>query len=88
MKAYCPQPFANLWQLNLSKLDYFKKYDESFDSALPQQWLDAFADHSNDITYHQIVSTTVWAYESDYTGPVTCCTEVLEAFQRWESAHA
>ena len=75
-----------------SKGETFDQCPFTFDYALPQQWLDEFADWCSDnglenITYHLILGTTVWGYPETHRTfgcPVTCCCEVLEAMERWQ----
>lgn len=57
----------------------------SFDYALPQGWLDDFANwcgvNAPHVTYHLIMSTTVWLYPKNGThGPMTACREVGNAY--------
>ena len=66
----------------------FKDLPGSFDYALPQPWLDAFAKSVGpdtplgDEPYYAIMTTTVWSYDGgSHSGqPVTCCEEVAAAF--------
>ncbi len=83
--ATCKQ----LEALHLSKEECFANLEGSFDYAVPQQWLDKFANWCRDnamtprgTTYDLIRSTTVWVYpESE---PMTCCAEVYYAYQRYQ----
>ena len=88
MLTYCPQTIAQLTNLRASKGELFAKYPDTVDYALPQNWLNDFADFCRSrfpkVTYDLIRSTTVWAYpQNGYHGPVTCCREVMDAFKAW-----
>lgn len=85
------KPVARVELFNLSKLresrktkgDCFKSLIEdgiTFDTALPQQWLNEVADfakqENSKIDYHLILNTTVWIYPEGK--PLTCCCEVVD----------
>lgn len=79
-----------LQALRLSKGEAFDNLDGAFDYALPQGWLNDFADwcannkdRARGVNYESIRSTTVWHVEH---GPVTCCKEVRYAFRRYDAA--
>lgn len=84
------QTAAELTRAGISKAEAFKTLNEqedvSFDYALPQPWLDAFAKwcetHYPDISYHLILSTTVATYHKSQLGEVFCtrCSEVYGAY--------
>lgn len=89
MKTYLPQSIKQLESLSVNKGTYFKNFTEAFDTALPEDWLDDFAkwceQHVSDpVTYHLILSSTVWSYSGNVFGePVTCCKEVKWAYDRY-----
>ena len=74
-----------LKSLDMTKGEAFANYDGTFDFALPQDWLNDFASHCGNITYDNIISTTVWAYPDGMPcgQPMTCCKEVYLAYKRW-----
>jgi len=93
MRTYNLKPLKALE--GLSKEEAFNGYEESFDWALPQPWLDKFAEWCElsdancikEVTYRTILSTTVWSYkkERDVFGrPTTCCREVAQAYLDFE----
>lgn len=92
MKQYT---FEELNQMRITKGELFallKSEGVEFDYALPENWVDAlhaFCEvHNPLITYHLIVSTTVWVYlpKGDYFGgPCTACKEVQEAINAWQA---
>lgn len=98
MKLICYRyTLASLKTSNCTKLDLFPQdimegmgY-RTYDYALPQQWLDEFADycreHYTQVTYNLILSSCVWAY-GDTQGPVTCCYEVMVAFWMWQCSES
>ena len=89
MHTHNPLTIKELNAKCMSKMDAFKDLDCTFDFALPQGWLNEFADwcekHAPEVSYHLILSSTVWAYPSGgFGGPITCCSEVKSAFDHWE----
>jgi len=89
MRQHNLKPIADLTELRQSKSDIFGDSKLNFDYALPQGWLNAFADYckanNHDTTYDMIRSCTVWAFGTDqYCGPVTCCSEVYDSWLLWE----
>ena len=81
-----------LQALEMGKGDSFANLEGgSFDWALPQDWLNDFANWCKtsrlckDVTYDMIRSTTVWHYPaSGNSEPVTCCREVYLAYTQYE----
>lgn len=84
--------------ISLSKGECFANLDETFDYALPQNWLDEFSSWCSKqpkgavdfthvglgVDYDMIASTTVWSYPANASsGPVTCCAEVLYAYNKY-----
>lgn len=81
-----PLTIDQLKALNVSKGECFGLLEGSFDYALPQGWLNEFADRcaanpskARGVDYQVILSTTVWHMDH---GPVTCCREVAYAARR------
>lgn len=78
--------YETLNQMRVSKGELFQDCKFTFDYALPQDWLNDFAEWCNKyhpiITYHLIASTTVWAYPKGlfYGLPVSVCSEVHNAY--------
>lgn len=75
----------------LDILEFSERFD-SYDTALPQNWLDRFADYAircdNRITYYFILSTTVWAYGKEagaFGRPVSFCYEINRLLKRYDS---
>ncbi len=92
MLTFNEKTLAQLEATPVTKGEVFADFPHTYDTALPQGWLDAFADWCKGypgiamsrVTYHLILSTTVWAYpKQGLCGPVTCCTEVLRAWNRY-----
>jgi hypothetical protein len=86
MKTYCPQSIKQLQLLHCSKSEYFVNAPFTFDYALPQDWLNEFANYAehHGVSYDDIRSTTVWAYNwNGYSGPVTICSEVARIYERY-----
>ncbi len=77
MKKYT---YSELNQMRVSKGELFSGLQGSFDYALPQDWLNRFADfcakENPVITYDLIRSTTVWIYSSLMGEAYTACIEV------------
>ena len=92
MKVYRSKIVRELESNPISKGEMFNNFPATYDYAVPQNWLDAFAEFCKEkypkVTYHLILSSTVWVYgyENKYTGPVTCCCEVKIAFDAWEKS--
>lgn len=66
----------------LKKLGFEERFD-TYDTALPQSWLDAFTEFAvrcdNRITYNLVLSTTVWAYGKEagtFGKAVSFCYEI------------
>ena len=82
--------YEDLNQMRISKGELFHDIDITFDYALPQEWLDKFADwcivNYPIVTYHLIRSTTVWAYTkgSLFGEPLTVCIEVDNALDTYK----
>ena len=84
-----------LESLGINKGECFDNYDcDNFDYALPQDWLNDFANWCRDnrmlcgdtsLTYDLIRSTIIWIYPENE--PCTCCHEVYLAFQKYESSN-
>ena len=88
MRTHNPRNLEHLLADPVTKGDVFADFPHMFDYAMPQEWLDAFADwcqtHRAAVTYDLIRSTTVWSYpEHDLCGPVTCCVEVMQAWDKY-----
>ena len=88
MKQYTHE---ELNQMRISKGELFASVESTFDYALPQTWLDAFAvfckvNHPL-VTYDLIQSTTVWLYGNDtFAGrPLTVCSDVQIALDAMRS---
>ena len=66
-----------------SKGELFADCVQTFDYALPQRWLQDFADwcesEGNGVDYHMIRATTVWVYAKFDSYPMSVCTEVANA---------
>tara|TARA_Y100000361_G_C11098802_1_gene310694 strand:+ start:124 stop:471 length:348 start_codon:yes stop_codon:yes gene_type:complete len=80
-----------------SKEELFKEMSDTFDYALPQEWLNSFADwceHSlpvvyGKLTYDLIRSTSVMAYpKDDFARVVSACEEVHTALQLYGMSDA
>jgi hypothetical protein len=79
---------AQLEKRRVSKGELFANYDKSksFDFALPQEWLNSFANYCEKrglgfLSYHLILSTTVWTYPENK--PVSLCTEVQDEIDNY-----
>ena len=91
MRIHEVKSAAELKSLRLSKDEAFAGLSDTFDYAMPQNWLNEFADFCIDrdsvVSYDLIRSTTVWAYPAIgsglQSGPVTCCEEVYSAHKEW-----
>jgi hypothetical protein len=85
MRSYNARTVAELQDARVSKLDAFDGFEETFDCALPQAWLDAFVEKSK-LDYHLVWSTTVWSYgqATVWGEPVTCCADVA-AFAAYDT---
>ena len=91
MRIHEAKSADQLKSLRLSKEESFAGLDDTFDYAMPQNWLNGFADFCIDrdsvVSYDLIRSTTVWAYPATgsgvQVGPVTCCKEVYSAHKEW-----
>jgi len=66
-----------------NKRDLFVDIDYTFDWAVPQNWLDSFADWAKVytkgfITYHLILSSVVWGYPGNnpFGMPIFGCIEI------------
>lgn len=83
------QTIQTLEARRVTKGELFQGVRDIFDYALPQDWIDAFstwcAGRFPEVTYHLILSTTVWAYPRGYLlgRPLTACTEVRRALDAW-----
>lgn len=82
--------FAELNQMRVSKGELFaelKNQGIEFDYAIPEDWADDFyaycQKHNPLVTYHLIVSTTVWMYGNIFGDPLSCCKEVTELLERY-----
>lgn len=92
-----------LVEMNICKRDLISIMgieSETFDYALPQQWLDNFVDGpfmkiqfprmSREEIYSLVLSTTVWIYPkgSSFGGPISGCSEIARHLPaigcRWE----
>ena len=90
MKTYNSQTTISWKDISGTKGDLFANHPEPFDIALPQDWLNDFSNwcktevfHKN-VTYNMIRETVIWSYVDGAMGsPVTCCTEVLEAYKKY-----
>lgn len=84
MYRHNAKTFATIASLRQCKLELFDDIQGTVDYALPQGWLNDFADWCKskrpDVTYEMIRSTTCWWYCGQFRGPVTCCDEVAEAY--------
>ena len=85
--------FEQLKALNISKGEAFDNLGHPYDAALPQDWLNDFADwccnnpdRARGVDYDRIRSTTVWGYGDETSGPITCCREVAYAHRRWQGS--
>lgn len=94
MQAFNPKTIDELIAAAVTKGDVFKDLGMTYDYAVPQPWLDAFADwckycpmtNITRVTYSLILSTTVWVYPpigKGQCGPMTCCSEVLWAWNAY-----
>lgn len=87
MNLHNEMTIRQLVESNVSKDKSFKGLDCTFDWALPQGWLDAFAEWCKanvpEVTYDIIRGSTVWAYRDGFGKPTTCCTEVFDAYQKY-----
>lgn len=93
MQTHNPRTIEQLQRASTTKGKAFADYPHTVDCALPQPWLDAFADwcrsYRPKITYHLILSSTCWSYGNSCMGyPVTVCSEVSEAFDAWQGVPA
>lgn len=75
-----------LAEMRVTKAELFEQHVRPFDFALPQEWLNAFANwcktQAPNLTYRLITSTTVWSYAVSSTGiPLSACREVAEALR-------
>ena len=87
MKTYT---YEELNTMRVTKGELFLG-ESDFDFALPQTWLDDFAAwcsvHAPEVTYHLILSTTVWSYKDSFFGkPLTRCIEVQTAIYDYNAA--
>ncbi len=78
---------AELNSLRKTKKELFAQLADSFDYAVPQDWLDAFAswcqENRPEVTYDLIRSATVWSYahgNNHFGFPVTISQEVKDAY--------
>jgi|TARA_R110002096_G_scaffold321278_4_gene515373 hypothetical protein len=97
MRVFKGRSADKLKSLRLSKEEAFSGLSDTFDYALPQNWLNDFADFCIEsdsvVSYDLIRSTTVWEYpvmrpirflgSYSQSGPVTCCEEVYSAHEEW-----
>jgi len=75
-----------IFKMNTTKGDLFKKLEKSgkvFDYALPQGWLNVFSEYAEKtgLTYHFILSTTVWVYPESM--PFSICQEVQQLIDEY-----
>ncbi len=92
MRTFNPQPAEVLCRMRRSKAEHFSHLSFQHDYALPQGWLNGFAEWCRDngydeVSYDLIRSTTVWGYAPEFGScgrPVTCCTEVERAYNAME----
>jgi hypothetical protein len=83
-------PVSELNSLNKTKSQIFQEIGFSFDCVLPQNWLDDFSEwcklNHRELTYHLILSTTVWAYPPKFFNglPISCCKEVTSAYKEYK----
>jgi hypothetical protein len=76
-----------LEKMKVSKGELFADYGKakSFDFALPQVWLNSFANYckqgQRELSYHLILSTTVWVYPE--SKPISLCTEVQKEIDNY-----
>ena len=80
---WTPLPWKHIQGLCLTKRQLFERMGIScaggIDSALPQVWLNKFA-NSCGLDYNQIHCTTFWVYEdSSFGTPISGCSEVNDA---------
>jgi hypothetical protein len=82
--------FSELNQMRVSKGELFaelKKEGIEFDYAIPEDWADSFyafcQKYNPLITYHLIVSTTVWTYGTIFGNPLSCCVEVHQMLEKY-----
>lgn len=75
-----------LESMHVTKGELFASVKNTFDYAIPQDWLNNFADYcetwNKNITYDLIRSTVVWEYPKDsiFGRPLFACTEVKKAY--------
>lgn len=81
MKTYT---IEQLKKMNLTKGQLIKKMGvKTYDTALPQNWLNNFVDWTG-LDYHLVLSTTVWNYTQEGFGqPLSGCTEVQEKIYQY-----
>lgn len=89
MRMHNMHSSAALTARHLSKQEIFEDCPATYDFALPQNWLNDFSEwcecHFRGVTYDLIRSTCVWVYPERYAcgEPMTCCLEVLKAYEGW-----
>lgn len=85
MLTHNPLTIEQLAENPRTKGEHFADFKEVFDWAMPQDWIDEFAywceSNRPRVTYHLIVSSTVWAAPAGLWQPATCCVEVAEAYE-------
>lgn len=91
MRRFNDLTIPELEEINPTKQELFQELEESFDFALPQQWLNEFAKWCEvnfvDVSYKLIRMTTVMGYgESSFGQLVTRCTEVFDAHELWQDS--
>lgn len=78
--------YYNITKGELCQLKGLDDLDASYDTALPQDWLDEVVEYCKlnryTISYHEILYGTVWMYdkEASITGrpyPLTCYTHYM-----------
>ena len=86
---------GNFKTSELLKMLEFDKRFRTYDYALPQTWLDDFAEfmkeHDERVTYNLICSTTVWCYggeASEWGKGVSVCAEINRAIELYTSYRA